>query len=115
MERQPQTMQYLKFHQVHVMNQLMLLNDNVVCSGAIICLHKLLYKKNMSAQIVLFCVVSTSNVYLGSLAFNILPPVLNIDLDDFFLERLRLQNSLLNHDIFDIFLDYTPSGPKYKI
>ena len=28
------------------------------------------------------------------------------DLIDFFLERLRLRNRLLNDDIFDIFLDY---------
>ena len=36
----------------------------------------------------------------------ILPPVLNIGLNWFFLERLRLWNRLLSYDIFDIFLDY---------
>ena len=31
----------------------------------------------------------------------------NIRLNWLLLERLMLQNKLLNHDIFDIFLDYT--------
>ena len=37
----------------------------------------------------------------------ILPPVLNIRSRWLFFEMLRLQNMLLNYDIFDIFLDYS--------
>ena len=46
--------------------------------------------------------------FLSNAYYVILPPVLNIRPNWlFFLEKLRLRNRLLNHDIFDIFLDYT--------